>query len=190
MDAARLRSPAFVVALQSGSDVRVEAGLVAAIRSHASCSQIGECRNLGGQRVKRGLILLVVAMFVLAACSDDDSNDSATAETNFCDSISELETTVTAAIDAVQNLDVESTTVDDVKSGATEIRNALESAESAGDELAQALVDDVRTAFDNYASTVDSISDDASLSDVATDLEAAANEVDEAWVALFEGADC
>ena len=116
---------------------------------------------MGPRRTRRGGIALIcgLAPFLLViGCGDDDDSVEDQSQ-EFCDAVEELQTEVRSLGD----LSAQSSKAD-VEELRDEIGDSVEDVRETGQDLAEAQVDELNDVFTAFKQSVDSISDDQSLS--------------------------
>jgi hypothetical protein len=110
-----------------------------------------------------GLLVLTVAVAAIACGDDEPSEEEATAD--LCSDLEELGT----AADALQEVDAD-TSVEDAEEARNDVEDAVEEVEAAAEDVAEARVDAVAQAFIAVDETIEGISGDDTLGDVAGSL--------------------
>ena len=121
----------------------------------------------------------LAAASVLAACGSDDSPSLSETKEDFCKAVAEV------AQDEAALADLNATsTVDDAQTAVANLKEGVDAAKSAAQEVGQAEADALQTAYDGLQSAVDDVSDSDTLAEAAATVIEARDTFTAQWDAI------
>ena len=124
-----------------------------------------------------GFALAAGSLF--AACGSDDTPSVSEAKADFCSAVAEV------AQDRVALGELNATSsVDDAQTAVANLKDAMSAAKSAAEEVGQAEVDALRSAYDELQSTIDGIDDSDTIAEAAPDVVKARDTFAAQWDAI------
>jgi hypothetical protein len=131
--------------------------------------------------------LLVVTIAAVSACGGGkDEPSPEEANTTLCQERTDLASTV----QSVGSLDAASTTVDGLKAVRENVSDAVDEVNDAAIVVAEAEIEDLRAAKDDFLRAVQDVDDVESLRAAAPEIATTAAAVRVAFQAVFAAADC
>lgn len=131
-------------------------------------------------------MVLIVAMFVLAACGEDDPSPEE-AKADLCTDLTELQTSVQNFAQVSTNPNA---TVDQLEDARDEVNEQLDAAENSAEDVDQVELDQLSDAYDSLDQAVDDIDDSATLADASASVQDEITAVNTAWEQLLTGLQC
>ncbi len=139
---------------------------------------------------KQWLILLVVIgvglAILIGLLGSDSSNSQAEAQSNFCSSVTNLE----SSVQSLASLSPTSASKSDYDDVVSEIENDWDAVKADASDLASASMSELESAWDSFKSAVDDVPDDASVSEALSDIGSAAQTLATDAASTLSGPDC
>lgn len=128
------------------------------------------------KRIAKVIAPISLILLIAAACGDDDDDSPADAASTLCGEMQDLNSTV----DQITG-DPNSTTVGDVESDLDDLQSQVEDVENAGSDLSSAVKSSLKSAFDDFQSSVQNIPSDDTLAQAGSSVENAGKQFQKAW---------